>query len=111
MYRSGRIVSKVQRDSEGKIVRHYDGKAKQFLDHHSMLGYNYGFSTHIGLDTNWGENFKGVHEQKIDRGQLDMLFDEMVKDFAYELAKVMKYKNYKNLENHGINPNMVIWDK
>jgi hypothetical protein len=111
MYRSGRLHSKLQRDSEDKIVRFHDGKAKQSLDHHSMLEYEYEFATHITLDTNWDKDYKGVHEQDMDKEQLDMLFDMMVKDFAYELANRMKYKNYKNLELHGITPNMVIWDK
>jgi hypothetical protein len=40
-----------------------------------------------------------------------MIFETMVQDFAYELARRMQYKNYKILEGHGISPHMVVWDK
>ena len=111
MFRRGMLISNYLRDENGKILRHYDNTARQATDHNGLPEYCFRFSSEIDLDVKFNGNFKSVTDQGFSNGVIDNYFDEMVKAFALELAKTMKYKNYKNLSRHGIPPEFVLWDK
>jgi hypothetical protein len=111
MYRKGSIYATYLRDENGAIKRHFDGKAQQEWDISGMPNYEYKFSLAADLDCKFDKNFKALKEQGISQDIQDEIFEIAVKDFAYELAYRMKYKNYKKLESQGISPSMIIWDE
>lgn len=110
MIRAGSIRMKFSRDENEQIRRYADNRAIQAVDHNGWPEYEFRFSSVLDLDCKFEKDCKSIEEQ-VDKESADMVFDALVHEFAMQLGKCMKYKNYKNLEKHGINPNMVFWDK
>ena len=102
MYESGRISKKVLCEPSGRIIHDLNRRAKQETDDNSVPLYKFVFKTKIPLNCDYNKEFKSFNEQGFDKDQIDEVFNMAVRDFALELARVMEYKNYKNLELHGI---------
>jgi len=114
MIRAHSIQPMYLRDDNGTIVRHSNGKAVQDMDSAGIKGfplYVFKFGCAYKLDCHFEPNAPPVEKQCEHPEMVDEIFDTLVNEFAFELAKRMKYTNYKNLERHGINANAVLWDK
>lgn len=112
MIRTKGISTEYSRDENEQIRRHYNGKAILKLDEYGFIEYGFHFSSSLELDCmSINKEVAPAKIQVADLDVTDLVYNTLVKEFAVELARRMKYTNYKNLEMHGINPGMIIWDE